>query len=117
MSVKLTLPVPPSTNNLYRGGPRYKTDEYKAWIHDAGWLVRAQHPGSLPDKVPLRCKVELPIPRKRDTDNLKAIGDLLKRLGIIGDDRWIDEWRIRRVPVGQPLVVDIRAMEASDGAV
>jgi Holliday junction resolvase RusA-like endonuclease len=108
--VRLTLPIPPSTNNLYRGGPRYKTDEYKQWINDAGWLAKAQHPVSMPPRTPLAAHVRIPIERNRDTDNLKAIGDLLKRLHIIDDDKWIDRWLIERVPVGEELVVTIEAI-------
>ena len=119
-SVRLTLPVPPSTNALFtnrRGTTqRIKTDTYRLWIENAGWAVREQQPGIMRASVPLAVTMELPFSRRRDIDNVKAIGDLLTRIGIIGDDRWIDEWHIRRVPVGQPLVVEIREMEARDGA-
>jgi Holliday junction resolvase RusA-like endonuclease len=117
--VRLVLPPPPSTNALFthRFGSRQriKTDAYRQWIADAGWLARSQNPGSMPDRVPLSASMELPFSRRRDIDNAKAIADLLTHLGIIGDDRWIDEWHIRRVPVGQPLVVEVRELEEKDG--
>jgi Holliday junction resolvase RusA-like endonuclease len=119
--VRLTLPIPPSTNNLYRGGPRYKTDEYKPWISEAGWSIKAQPHRRFLGKTRLAVAVRLPFNRRRDIDNLKAIGDLLKTMGLIDDDKWIDRWLIERAPVGEDLVVTIsplgEAMEESDGVV
>jgi Holliday junction resolvase RusA-like endonuclease len=41
-SIKLTLPLPPSVNQLYAGYPRrYKSEGYKEWLETAS-LVRTQ---------------------------------------------------------------------------
>lgn len=80
--ISFTLPVPPSTNQLY-SGRRFKTPTYKAWINEAGWEVKLRN--IQPIKGPFHLTIYLP--GKMDLDNLKAIPDLLVSMGIIEDDR------------------------------
>ena len=109
--IRFTLPVPPSTNNLYvarrDGKGRAKAGAYKAWIEEAGKLMLAQ-------RVPrdglkhVRVEVEVPFNYQRDIDNaLKPILDIAKRMHVIVEDRWVDQIEVRRVPVGQDLTVSI----------
>ncbi len=99
---RLVLPIPPSTNNLFRGGARggrYKTQAYKAWLTAAGWEVKLQRPPTLhpPLRTCLRVLVEAPFGPNRDLDNgLKAILDLLTTMGVYVDDKLIDDLRIVR---------------------
>jgi Holliday junction resolvase RusA-like endonuclease len=90
---RFTCPQPPSTNNLFRNVPgkgRVRTRAYKQWIERAGWEVKIQRP------VPVEGRVRMLIEgvMRIDVDNVKAIPDLAKKLGIIGDDRLVRDLRI-----------------------
>lgn len=94
MTVTFTLPMPPSTNALYRNVPgkgRVKTSDYKAWIKDAGWQMKLQSsPLPLPRlDGPLELRISLPASSRIDIDNIKALPDLLKKMGAIDDDKQI----------------------------
>lgn len=110
-----SLPVPPSSNNLYvarrDGKGRAKTSEYDAWIREAlVHVALARAGGHLPDLPPMkhvRVEWRLPFNYARDVDNTKPLLDLLKRAAIVIDDRWVDDNRQMRVPVDQPLTVTI----------
>jgi Holliday junction resolvase RusA-like endonuclease len=99
---RLLLPVPPSTNNLFRNGShggRYKTKAYKAWIAEAGWEIMHQRPPTLhpPLRTCLRVLIEAPIGPNRDIDNvLKPLLDLLTTMGVYADDKLIDRLEIVR---------------------
>ncbi len=87
---RFTIPRPPSTNALYANVPgkgRVKTKLYRVWIKTAGWTVKAQ-------KQPVphfdgEVEIEIAGLGSLDVDNTKAIPDLLKRLGILDDDKQI----------------------------
>lgn len=82
----LTLPTPTSTNRLYkRVGPRvFKSKEYRAWIKEAGWSLKAQKPGSIKGAVELEYTFGK---SRKDIDNcVKAANDLLVRHRVIEDD-------------------------------
>lgn len=100
--VEIRIPTPPSTNALYRnrdkeevarakalGKPvrgRAKTGRYLTWIKGAEATVNLQRPGRVAG--PFTLAILLPRSKKHiDLDNIKAIPDLLKRCGIIDDDR------------------------------
>jgi Holliday junction resolvase RusA-like endonuclease len=99
---RLLLPVPPSTNNLFRNGShggRYKTKAYKAWIAEAGWEIMHQRPPTLhpPLRTCLRVLIEAPIGPNRDIDNvLKPLLDVLTTMGVYADDKLIDRLEIVR---------------------
>ena len=84
----LTVPVPPSTNSLYRNVPkvgRVKSGAYKAWREEAGWRLNGQRPPQLKGEV----KIDFSVPRnnQRDLDNeQKAILDLLVEMRVIERD-------------------------------
>lgn len=86
----LSLPFPPTTNNLFRNVPgkgRVKSDAYKKWLAEAAWLVRQQRPTPILGSYSLAIVADRPDRRARDLDNLtKAVGDLLKHAGVITDD-------------------------------
>ena len=99
----LTVPAPPSVNNLFantvRG--RFKTPRYKAWLQEAGWRLREQ----LPDPVPGRVVVMLGIERnnlRSDLDNqAKALLDLLTAHKVIEDDRYVTALVMAWMPQGR----------------
>lgn len=94
-AVMLTLPVPPSANNLFYNTrndgrrPRMKTKTYRVWIKEAGWLLALQRPR--PVIGPVAICLDLPATLRGDIANReKASLDLLVRMKIIeGDSRKI----------------------------
>jgi hypothetical protein len=89
-AVLLTLPYPPSTNNLFfnlKKGGRAPSDRYKAWATEAGWEAKRQNAGKVTGPYALYITAARPDARKRDLDNLaKPISDLLKT--IISASTW-----------------------------
>lgn len=106
--VELRIPAPPSTNALYRNRTgeelararaagkalpgRAKTTRYRTWLQGAAAAVNMQRPGHVAGAFTL-CII---LPRQQgkniDLDNIKALPDLLKRCGVLDDDReaeWI----------------------------
>lgn len=122
-SVRLLLPTPPSTNNLFinRCGAlagRGKTVGYKLWLHEAGWLIKQQLGAFSPPLVAGIVAVDIlaPLNRRRDLDNaLKALLDLIVKMGIISDDNLIDDLRIRRAGVGDKMVVVVESIGGNNG--
>ena len=126
-AARFTLPLPPSTNNLYvprrDGKGRAKTSEYIRWQRLAAAEIGVQKfrhiegVGVMPIQQihgPVAVLIEAGFSRKRDLDNIKPVLDLLvpataKRphgMGVIDDDRWIDDLRVVRAP-GTTLTVSI----------
>jgi hypothetical protein len=122
--VILTLPIPPSANNLFVNGSgavvgqrrrfgRMLGVPYKLWLHDAGWAIKLQCGAFAAPLIPGLVSVDIraPLNRRRDLDNaLKPTLDLLVRMGIISDDNLIDDLRIRRAGTGDQVTIEIRAM-------
>jgi Holliday junction resolvase RusA-like endonuclease len=85
----ITLPTPPSVNNLYsnrKAGGRHKTRAYRQWCDDAGWEVKSQKPISVLGKY--KFFLTLPkLPARADLDNrCKAALDLMVSLRLVQDD-------------------------------
>jgi Holliday junction resolvase RusA-like endonuclease len=82
------VPLPPPANSLFAnvaGKGRVKSRRYRAWIKEAGWLVRSQRVGTIEGAVQIR--VEISNSAKSDTDSFfKSILDLAVRNGLIEDD-------------------------------
>ncbi len=99
---RLVLPIPPSTNNLFRGGARggrYKTQAYKAWLTAAGWEVKLQRPPTLhpPLRTCLRVLVEAPFgPNREINDALLPLFHILVKMGVIEATILIDDLHIVR---------------------
>jgi crossover junction endodeoxyribonuclease RusA len=107
---RFTLPPPPSTNALYANVPgkgRVKTRAYKAWITEAGWEIKIQLGGTIHTwNEPVGMLIEGV--KRLDLDNLKAIPDLCKTMGLIADDRLITDLHIVRA--GDKLTVSLWPM-------
>lgn len=116
--LRLTVPVPPSTNALYANVPgkgRVKTQIYRRWIDAASWEAKVQLMEQRGHVPLLAAKVELRVwlPPGLDIDNIKAIGDLLQRLGVVANDRDIDHLDVRRYSEKE-LRLELRALEAGE---
>ena len=99
---ELDIPFPPSVNTLFanRKGGRFKTEKYKTWIDEAGWMIKTQrdrhnrHAGN----VSFTLFVRRPDNRRRDIDNLqKAVLDLIVRHRILADDSQIESSTVKWV--------------------
>jgi crossover junction endodeoxyribonuclease RusA len=110
MSVVLQLPYPPSANRLWiraRKGMR-RSDEYMAWLNEAGWMAKAQRPKRISGPYKLSVQASRPDKRRRDIDNLlKPIGDLLEHIGVIENDCDCEMVTARWVTVGQGVTAII----------
>lgn len=94
--ISFSLPVPPGVNNLYptvqtaKGPKRVKSTAYRAWQHEAGWMVPRAAKGVAPKWFRLNLQFDRPDKGNRaDLDGrIKAVLDLLKKAEVITDDRW-----------------------------
>jgi Holliday junction resolvase RusA-like endonuclease len=91
MSITLRLPVPPSTNALYRNVPRLgrvKARAYKNWIAAADAHLMAQKRLLVRLSGPLEVWIKLPRGTRGDVSNrIKGLEDYLVSREITGDDR------------------------------
>ncbi len=90
--IRLVLPFPPSTNNLFsnggKGHGRYRTPQYKAWEHLASLYIKDSHRLNL-EAYTIAIALNPPDKRARDLDNfVKAISDLLVAHGVVKDDSY-----------------------------
>jgi Holliday junction resolvase RusA-like endonuclease len=79
---------PPSVNNLYPTirGRRVKSSQYRAWLSEAGWQLKAQQ--AKPIRGPVEISIIVPDNNRRDLDGyLKPTLDLLVSHGIIEGDK------------------------------
>ena len=114
--VRICLPWPVSTNNLFLNVPgrgRVPTKEYKAWRETAGWELQAQRPRKF--REPVEITVELCPPTRRAFDpdgKLKAPIDLLVTHEIIPDDsiKYVRSVTAKIVENGAPCTVLVRAI-------
>lgn len=100
---RVQLPLPPSTNNLYRNAGkrgRVPTREYEAWKAVADGIAATLMP---PASYPCRFRWLLhgKINQGRDGDNtLKALLDAAVRVGVIPDDslKYVRAWVGEYIP-------------------
>lgn len=99
----LTIPAPPSVNNLFantvRG--RFKTPKYKAWLQEAGWRLREQAPDNVPGRVVVVIGVERANLRSDLDNQAKAVLDLLTYHKVIDDDRFVTGLVLAWMPQGR----------------
>ena len=112
---RLLLPVPPSTNNLFRtaASRRVRTAAYNAWRDAAGWEIKLQRPPALhpPLRTCLRVLIQAPLGQNRDIDNaIKPLLDVLVKMGVIADDSLVDDLRIVRADMGTLCQVSLWPM-------
>lgn len=92
MTIRLTLPVPPSLNNLYANNPkggRFKTRDYRRWIKSANdhLMLQVRSWKGREIKGPAVVTIRVAKAMRGDVDNrAKAPVDLLVAAGITADD-------------------------------
>ena len=110
--IVLSLPMPPSTNNLFANsshGGRFKTEEYDAWLTEAGWRIQAQKPGRIVGPYSIEINVSRPHTKRRmDLANReKAISDLLVKHHVIADDSLCERLTMAWTPPGEGVLVTL----------
>ena len=109
--IRLTIPLPPSLNRLYRAVPGkgvIKSARYRTWIQAAGWALKEQKPGKVVGDYCLWLYCERPDKRRRDLANLeKAVSDLLVSHGIVEDDSLCAELHLYWAGTGRDCVVNV----------
>lgn len=89
--IALTLPFPPSTNNLFINVGKFRvvSKRYKAWREEAGVALKAQQPNRLGGYYTLGLTLHPPTRAARDLDNfIKAVSDLLVAHDVIQGDQF-----------------------------
>jgi Holliday junction resolvase RusA-like endonuclease len=97
----LALATPPSVNHAWvnvAGKGRMRSAEYRAWLEETGWTIRAARIPKITGHVAIRIRAGVPS-RKRDLYNIvKPILDALTTFGVIDDDafchRLSAEWSL-----------------------
>jgi Holliday junction resolvase RusA-like endonuclease len=125
----ITIPFPPSTNNMFINSKRgrFRSQKYDEWINEAGWEIKRQRPSKVIGPVSLMFEFQDGRDkRKRDVTNLiKAPEDLLVSHGIIeADDQsivrkvsasWSREIQGARITI-EPWLGDVRTGHKSDNS-
>ncbi len=87
--IEVRLPFPVSSNDVWsrtKTGIR-KSDEYKAWLTEAGYALNRQKPQKIAGKYELSIIASRPDKRRRDIDNIiGSVSDLLQKHGVIEND-------------------------------
>ncbi len=91
MKIEVEIPIPPSTNQLYRnvtGKGRVKTSKYKYWLKDTLWTLKAAVPVLVP---PVKLVVTIHGGKGFSTasdisNRMKAVEDALVSTGRLEDD-------------------------------
>lgn len=128
-SCSLTLPWPPSVNHIWRmvtikGNARMLVSkEGRKYRATVGRIVMAaialgrNDSAALEGCIAVEIEAFPPDRRARDLDNtLKALLDAIKHAGVIIDDCYIDEIRIRRGPVRLGGSIEIKLIEIAGEA-
>lgn len=122
----IVLPTPPSSNALYRNTTareralfarrgfkakmRVKTDRYATWLQAAGWEIKRQRPA--PIKGFYAITVTVGRKSRADLNNLvKAVEDLLKKQGVIEDDKFEAECHLYWSDAIEGCRVDLIAVD------
>ncbi|MGB0854887.1 MAG: RusA family crossover junction endodeoxyribonuclease [Pikeienuella sp.] len=114
--MQLTLPVPPSANRIWRKyrGRMVKSDEYRAWLDEAAWSVKAQRAGvETFGSNPVAVTIVSERPHAaRDVDNqIKPILDSLQHAGVIDDDKHVQKVSAEWAGKGKSMTVTVEAIE------
>ena len=91
-SVTLTIPLPPSLNNIFFNRPhggRSKTTEYKNWVELASWEIRKQRPKMIEGDAAIHLTIERPNAQSDLDNRIKAVLDALQKAGVLKNDRQI----------------------------
>lgn len=117
----IKLPIPPSTNMLYRNAPghgRFKTKRYMTWLNAAGWELKAQSPQQFKGSISIVISISNSKRTNKDgarskvkcdiSNYIKAVEDLLVKHEIIEDDSLVEVVSIRWADVDRCEVTVIK---------
>ena len=115
-ATSFTLPMPPSTNQLFRNLPgkgRVKTRVYDDWRAHALTTIRLQRVPAVAGHVLVRMNVEMAGSRADLDNRVKAIFDAIVEAKIIRDDSLISGFLVGKLPPANGLAhVEIRPADA-----
>ena len=115
-SFTLTLPLAPSTNNLFvnAGRTRRKSADYRTWLKSALVAMLMQRPKAV--RGPIKVAIAVPVAARGDLDNrIKAALDFCVSRDLIDDDRHIQEILIRKniVTTRREMVVTVTGVQTA----
>lgn len=118
--IVLTLPYPPSANNLYAtsGGRRVLSRLGKAYHESVVWICRQKlgPPKPITGPISLRIFLYPPDRRRRDISNcVKVIEDSLTDARVWNDDSQISHLEVRRCATDTPGHVEVRVAREVTG--
>ena len=118
MHLTVSIPKPPSLNNLFANAGkrgRVKTPAYEAWIEEAGYALNRQTAYAPPIQGPVYVHISVN-KGGADLDNLpKAVLDLLVKHRLIDDDRNVVKLTLLHSPgFNDNAVVTIRKFAADE---
>lgn len=124
MILSLTLPWPPTLNNLYpsRRGRRVLSEEGRAYQVKCRIAINKQigNAKTMHGRIGYRMRFLVPDNRRRDLPNvIKAVEDNLTKCGVWADDSQVDDGRFLRGPATPGGLVEVEVWELSpspDGA-
>lgn len=116
-AVSLVLTLPPSVNVIWNnvGGKYLKSLNYKHWQDAAGWEMTTQ---ARARKLPggFHALVTVPLKMRGDIDNrAKAVFDLLKKQGVIVDDKHLNRLGITRSESQKPGTMTVELWNEEEG--
>jgi Holliday junction resolvase RusA-like endonuclease len=88
----ITLPFPPSVNNLFsqswRSKKRFISKKYRIWRDQAYWLIQTANLKPIEGTFEISISLDQPDKRPRDADNYqKAVIDALVKMRVVEDDK------------------------------
>ena len=92
------IPLPPSLNNIFFNKPhggRAKTTDYKNWLDQTAWEIRAQRPPVFKGDVSVDLLIERPNGSSDIDNRIKGVLDALQRAGVIENDKRVVDIRAR----------------------
>jgi Holliday junction resolvase RusA-like endonuclease len=105
----LSLPFPPSTNNLFVNVPgrgRVTSPRYATWKTDAALRLLVQRPHRVSGPFEIEIAISRPDRRRRDLDGLaKPILDALVQNGVVDDDHLCQRLTMEWAPTGEGVLV------------
>jgi len=103
---KLVIKTRPLSVNEAWQGRRYKSPEYEAYESEVGYLLpKHTRPAPIEGKLEVRYRFHFKNHKARDWDNpVKPLQDVLVKLGIILDDRYIYRATVEKIPSSEDFV-------------
>lgn len=98
--MSISIPVKALSINDAYTGRRFKTQEYKNFEEEVGWLLKGQQIEKTSGWIELNFKFYLKNFKKKDVSNcIKILEDILVKNGIISDDRFVKKVIAEKFPV------------------